>query len=159
MYLGANAVVAAVQQGADVSQVIADCIHRGVILDVHVNERRDERSRQLFTPDHYILETHSFHLILKLLKNRREPKINRERKTSNFRNGEERRNTVQRDSGQQAEQHVAERRGAAVAASVCKAASARVGAYIYLWQFRHNEAELMITKKFPESQSLIGTMH
>lgn len=87
MYLGANAVVAAVQQGADVSQVIADCIHRGVILDVHVNERRDERSRQLFTPDHYILETHSFHLILKLLKNRTEQKINRERKQATSETG------------------------------------------------------------------------
>lgn len=30
---------------------------------------------------------------------------------------------------------------------------------MYLWQFRHNEAELMIREKLPESQSLIGAMH
>lgn len=30
---------------------------------------------------------------------------------------------------------------------------------MYLWQLRHNEAELMITEKLPKSQSLIGAMH
>lgn len=32
-------------------------------------------------------------------------------------------------------------------------------AHTYLWQLGHNEAELMITDKLPESQSLIGAMH
>lgn len=34
-----------------------------------------------------------------------------------------------------------------------------VCAPIYLWQLRHNEAELMITEKLPKGQSLIGAMH
>ncbi len=67
MYLRANAVIAAVQQGTDVSQVIADGIHRGIIFDVDINECCDERSRQLLAPDHYILKTCPFHLFLKLL--------------------------------------------------------------------------------------------
>lgn len=67
MYLGANVVITAVQQGTDVPQVIADGIHRGIIFDVDINERSDERSRQLLAPDHYVLKTCSFHLLLKLL--------------------------------------------------------------------------------------------
>lgn len=67
MYLGANAVITAVQQGADVPQVIADSIHRGIIFDVDVNECCDERPRQLLAPDHYILKTGPLHLLLKLL--------------------------------------------------------------------------------------------
>lgn len=67
LYLGANVVITAVQQGADVSQVIADGIHRGIIFDVDVNECRDERSGQLLAPHHYVLKTCSFHLLLKLL--------------------------------------------------------------------------------------------
>lgn len=34
-----------------------------------------------------------------------------------------------------------------------------VGAHVYLWQLRHNEAELMITEKLQEGQSLIRAMH
>lgn len=34
-----------------------------------------------------------------------------------------------------------------------------VCAHMYLWQLRHNEAELMIAEKLPEGQSLIGAMH
>lgn len=67
MYLGANAVVAAVQQGADVAQVIADGFHGGIIFDVDINEGRDERARQLLAPDYYILKTRSLHLLLKFL--------------------------------------------------------------------------------------------
>ncbi len=67
MYLGANVVITAVQQGTDVPQVIADGIHRGIIFDVDINECCDERSRQLLAPDHYVLKTCSFHLLLKLL--------------------------------------------------------------------------------------------
>lgn len=37
--------------------------------------------------------------------------------------------------------------------------SRSVCAHMYLWQLRHNEAELMITEKLPECQSLIGAMH
>lgn len=68
LYLGADAVVAAVQQGADISQVIADGLHRRVIFDVDINDGGDERSRQLLAPDHYILKTCCLHLLLKLLK-------------------------------------------------------------------------------------------
>lgn len=70
MYLGANAVITAVQKGTDVPQVIADGIHRGIIFDVDINECCDERSRQLLASDHYILKTCSFHLLLKLLQSR-----------------------------------------------------------------------------------------
>lgn len=45
MNLGANAVIAAVQQRTDVAQVIADSIHGGVIFDIDINESCDERSR------------------------------------------------------------------------------------------------------------------
>ncbi len=41
-YLGADAVVAAVQQRAEVSQVSADGVYRRAVFDVHVNEGRDE---------------------------------------------------------------------------------------------------------------------
>lgn len=67
MYLGANVIIAAVQQGTDVPQVIADGIHKGIIFDVDINECCDERSRQLLPPDHHIFKTCSFHLVLELL--------------------------------------------------------------------------------------------
>lgn len=55
--LGADAVVAAVQDGTDVPQVVADGVHRGVVFDVNVDERSDDCARQLLSVDHYILET------------------------------------------------------------------------------------------------------
>lgn len=67
MYLRANAVITAVQQGTDVPQVIADGIHGGIIFDVDINECCDERSRQLLAPDYYVFKTCSFHLLLELL--------------------------------------------------------------------------------------------
>lgn len=57
VHLGADAVVAAVQEGADVPQVVADGVHRGVVFYVDVDERRDERAGQLLAVDHHILET------------------------------------------------------------------------------------------------------
>lgn len=66
-YLGANAVVIAVQKGTDVPQMIADGIHRGLVFDVDINECCDERSRQLLASNYYILKSCSFHLLLKLL--------------------------------------------------------------------------------------------
>lgn len=65
--LGADAVVAAVQEGADVPQVVADGVHRGLVFDVDVDERRDERARQLLPVDHHILETRILHPSLKIL--------------------------------------------------------------------------------------------
>lgn len=38
MHLRANAVITAVKKGAEVPQVIADGIHRGIIFDVDINE-------------------------------------------------------------------------------------------------------------------------
>lgn len=72
IYLGANAVVTAVQKRADVTQVIADGIHRSIIFDVDVNECCDERSRQLFASDHHVLKTCYFHLLLKLLRSQKQ---------------------------------------------------------------------------------------
>lgn len=55
--LRADAVVAAVQEGANIPQVVADGVYRGVVFDVDINEPRDERARQLLSMDHHILET------------------------------------------------------------------------------------------------------
>lgn len=42
--------------------------------------------------------------------------------------------------------------------SICwKCAS--ICAHEYLWQLRHNEAEVMIAEEFPKCQSLIGAIH
>lgn len=38
-------------------------------------------------------------------------------------------------------------------------AAGREGVHTYLRQLRHDEAELMIAEKLPESQSLIGAVH
>lgn len=65
--LGADAVVAAVQEGADVPQVVADGVHRGVVFDVDVDECRDECARQLLSVDHHVLETRILHPRLKIL--------------------------------------------------------------------------------------------
>lgn len=75
MYLRANTVITAVQQGTEVPQVIADGIHRGIVFDVDINERCDECSRQLLASDHYILKTCSLHLFLKLLQMQKKQKM------------------------------------------------------------------------------------
>lgn len=72
--LGANAVVAAVQEGADVPQVVADGVHRGVVFDVDVDECCDEGARQLLSVDHHILETRILHPGLKILR-KKPPKM------------------------------------------------------------------------------------
>lgn len=66
-YLRADTVITAVQQGADVPQVIADGVHRGVVFDVNINQRCDQSSTQLLAPDYYILKTRPQHLLLELL--------------------------------------------------------------------------------------------
>lgn len=67
-YLRADAVITAVQQRADVSEVSADRVYRRAVFDVHVDEGGDESAGQLASRNDHVLKTHGLHLILKLLR-------------------------------------------------------------------------------------------
>ena len=65
--LGADGVVLGVHQRADLSHAAADLVHAGVVLDVDVDESRDERPGQLPAADHQLFKAHALHLLLEVL--------------------------------------------------------------------------------------------